>query len=128
MRRAFSIDGVDICIDGRILELRTEGTRTPETAAQVQRSFLPLLDSYPIDGILVDLRNAHYDIEGVAWQEVLHRLTRLASEKHVAVVGRREQANTVRSLVDTHAANGGRNRGFQSVNAARHWLAEHLPG
>ena len=122
MKRAYSVDGFELRVDGRILEMRTEGDRGPGMDRNNRRTLESFLASGNVRGVLFDVRRAHYRDSGVESDECIRTLARICRRHFTAVIGRADQSTPTGKLVGLHAQMGGHGRAFRSRDHALEWL------
>ncbi|WP_300545645.1 hypothetical protein [Maricaulis sp.] len=126
--QAYSMEGFDIRIDGDILEMRTEGDRTPSTGTDPRRAFESFLAASPVRGILFDVRGARYHFQAGQWEERARVIARLTRSRVIAIIGREDQDALIDRVLEYHAEMGGSGMAFRSRAEARNWLRDILDG
>ena len=126
MVQAYSMEGFEIRIDGRVLEMRTEGTRTAGMGRDAARSFESFLTHADISAILFDVRGARYEFSPDAWEERARIVARLCSPYPTAVIGRPDQDHQISRIMKLLKVRGGVGLQCRSRQAARIWLDGQL--
>ncbi|WP_291844798.1 hypothetical protein [Maricaulis sp.] len=126
MAQAYSMEGFEIRIDSKVLEMRTEGTRTAVMGRDPGRSFESFLANSDIAGILFDVRGASYDFTPVAWEERARVVARICQPYPTAFVGRPEQEEQINRIMELLEERGGIGLQCRSRKVARIWLDGHV--
>jgi len=116
------MEGFDIRIDGQVLEMRTEGTRTAAMGRDPGRSFESFLANIHVTGILFDVRGADYQMDEIEWEERARRIARICQDLPTAFVGRQDQDAQIARVLHHLEARNGRGLACRSRQAARIWL------
>lgn len=122
--QAYSTEGFDIRIDGQVLEMRTDGTRTAEMGREPGRSFESFLANSHVTGILFDIRGAHYQMVEIEWEERARLIARICQDLPTAFVNRQDQDAQIACVLKQLDARSGRGLSCRSRQAARVWLSE----
>ncbi|OLF80810.1 hypothetical protein AWH62_13895 [Maricaulis sp. W15] len=125
MVQAYSMEGFEIRIDGSVLEMRTEGTRTVGMGRDSGRSFESFLAHSDVSGVLFDVRGAHYDFTPDAWEERARVIARICTPYPTAFVGRPDQDGQIGRVMELLEARGGSALHCRSRQSARVWLDGH---
>ncbi|WP_323762192.1 hypothetical protein [Maricaulis sp.] len=122
MAQAYSMEGFEIRIDGHVLEMRTEGTRTSDMGRDPGRSFQSFMANSDIGGILFDVRGAQYEFTDFEWDERARLLARLCHHVPTAIVCRPDQTSQTTRIIEQIETRGGLALACRSRQAARVWL------
>jgi len=120
--QAYSMQGFEIRIDGQVLEMRTDGTRTAAMGRDPGRSFESFLANTHVTGILFDVRGADYQLDEIEWEERARLIARVCQGHPTAFVNRQDQDIQVARVLHHLEARGGRGLSCRSRQAARIWL------
>ncbi|WP_417488119.1 hypothetical protein [Maricaulis sp.] len=127
MAQAYSMEGFEIRIDGHVLEMRTEGTRTAAMGRDPGRSFQSFMANSDIGGIVFDVRGAQYEFTDFEWEERARVLARLCHHVPTAIICRPDQTGQVARITEQIDARGGVALACRSRQAARTWLDSRVP-
>jgi hypothetical protein len=125
MPQTVSLMGLDLCIDGAILEMRPDGDRTPQSEKEGTRLFA-MLCSKSVRGILIDLRSAFYHLDDIGVEERTRIVAKGCAGRAVAYVARTDQLTLVEAAIQKHADQESNSRRFVSAKLARNWLKDQL--
>lgn len=132
MAQAYSMEGFEIRIDGGVLEMRTEGTRTAGMGNDPARSFESFLANSDIFGVLFDVRGAVYEFSDLEWEERARTIARVCQPFPTAIVSRPDQDAAARRIQELLELRGGTGLTCRSRQVARDWLqkmtARPVPG
>ena len=122
MAQAYSMEGFDIRIDGHVLEMRTDGTRTAAMGRDPRRSFESFLANSDTRAILFDVRGAHYHFSDSEWEERARLIARLCQGRPTAFVNHQDQDAQVARVLHHLDMRNGQGLSCRSRQAARIWL------
>lgn len=126
MAAQLSMDGFEIRIKDKILEMRTEGMRTAGMGQDPERAFESLTRAAEVEAVLFDVRAAHYLLDDVAWEQRARVIARMCRNYTCALITRPDQAHQMTRLMALHADFGGESESFRSRTEAREWLLARL--
>ncbi len=117
------MEGFEIRIDGRVLEMRTDGPRTAAMGRDPARSFESFLANADVIGILFDVRGADYHFSEIELEERARTIARICQDLPTAIVSRQDQDAQVARVLHHLEARDGRGLVCRSRRAARIWLS-----
>ena len=125
MAQTLSLEGLDILVDGPVLEMVTHGIRTPENGRDAARLFL-LLCSDEILGVIFDTRDADYQFDETELRERGRVIARICRGKQIAYIARSDQDEQAQQMLDIHKEMGSESRMFRSLAEARDWMKPEI--
>lgn len=128
MPHSYSMEGFELRLEGRVLEMRSEGERTARASHDAGRAFSSFFADGIVQGVIFDLRGAEYALSDRQWEERAHAFARECRSLPLAVIDRQDQAGKTERLLELHTGMGGRNAGFRSRTEARNWIIQSIDG
>jgi hypothetical protein len=125
MPQAISLLGLDLRIEGSILEMRPEGDRTPQHEKEGAKLFA-MLCSKSVQGILIDLRTAFYHLDDIGVEERTRLVAKGCAGRAVAYVARTDQEALVEAAILRHSKQNSESHRFVSAKLARNWLNDRV--
>jgi len=123
MVRTISMEGLDIFIDGPVIEMRTHGIRRADSNRDSTRLFA-MVRTDEIKGVIFDGRDAIYQLSPVELEERCRLVARMCQGRTVAYVAKPEQDDQVKQVVIVHQEMGSECQVFRSKAKARLWMDE----
>ena len=125
MPHHISLDGIDITVEGQVLEMRAQGVRNVENGLDGARLFA-LMENENIRAVMFDSRQADYQLTPPEAQERARLVARMSRGRIVAHIIRKDQEEQFEPLLLSHRDMGSDCRSFRSRSKGRAWIDSAL--
>jgi len=113
--------GLDLTVDGAVLEMRAHGVRNTKNGPDGARLFT-LMENEHIQGILFDSRQADYQFTPLETLERARLVARMSRGRAVAHIVRKDQEDQIDNFLLIHREMGSECKAFRAYSEARAWL------
>ncbi|WP_339743209.1 hypothetical protein [uncultured Maricaulis sp.] len=122
--RTYSTAQFEIRIADGLLEMRTEGLRTPDMGAEPQRAMESLFKDVSVRAVAFDIRASDFRITNVELESRVRQIGRQCRGLPIAFISRDDQKDQIRIALGAIGQMNGIARGFRSRDKAHAWLRE----